>query len=49
MKIAPIIHEIDRRARHSAILMHTGQHYDEKMSDTFFRELMIPYPDESMR
>ena len=48
MKIAPIIHEIDRRDIHTAILVHTGQHYDEQMSDTFFRELMIPDPDEHL-
>ncbi|MCK9204129.1 MAG: UDP-N-acetylglucosamine 2-epimerase (non-hydrolyzing) [Bacteroidales bacterium] len=27
------------------LLLHTGQHYDENMSDVFFRELNIPQPD----
>lgn len=30
------------RARHEEILIHTGQHYDERMSDRFFAELEIP-------
>ncbi len=49
MKIAPIIHAIknaaDKGANISFRLVHTGQHYDEKMSDTFFQELAIPAPD----
>jgi len=48
MKVAPIIHEIERRDEHSFVLVHTGQHYDEQMSDTFFRELMIPDPHEHL-
>lgn len=46
MKIAPVIREIQRRSaavRHT--LVHTGQHYDEGMSDVFFRDLGIPRPD----
>jgi UDP-N-acetylglucosamine 2-epimerase (non-hydrolysing) len=42
MKIAPIIHELNRIKPESGIdyrLVHSGQHYDEKMSETFFREL----------
>ena len=45
MKIAPIIREIGNHDDLSHFLVHTGQHYDEKMSDTFFKELGIPEPD----
>ncbi|MCC7353658.1 MAG: UDP-N-acetylglucosamine 2-epimerase (non-hydrolyzing) [Anaerolineae bacterium] len=33
------------RASHQEILVHTGQHYDYQMSQTFFDELGIPAPD----
>lgn len=33
------------RQRHEEILVHTGQHYDDLMSDVFFRELGLPTPD----
>lgn len=49
MKIAPIIHVI--QASNGAIsyrLVHTGQHYDQKMSETFFEELNIPHPDVNL-
>lgn len=49
MKIAPIIHAIQAsQAKGSDIrfrLVHTGQHYDKNMSETFFEELNIPKPD----
>ena len=49
MKIAPITHAI-KKAQNSGKniqfrLIHTGQHYDKNMSDTFFDELNIPHPD----
>lgn len=44
MKIAPIIRAMDR-AGVPQFLVHTGQHYDEAMSDLFFRQLAIPKPD----
>lgn len=52
MKIAPIIHAIRaRQAEGSSLrfrLVHTGQHYDEKMSGEFFRQLDIPPPDVNL-
>ncbi|HXU08602.1 MAG TPA: UDP-N-acetylglucosamine 2-epimerase (non-hydrolyzing) [Blastocatellia bacterium] len=46
MKIAPVIDEMRRRSdRIEPILVHTGQHYDESMSDSFFEDLDIPRPD----
>lgn len=45
MKIAPIMAAYDNCSNIEPILVHTGQHYDEKMSDLFFRQLGIPEPD----
>ena len=45
MKIAPLMWEIERRTDIDAYLVHTGQHYDERMSKLFFEELKIPRPD----
>ena len=36
------------RAKHKEILVHTGQHYDYKMSQTFFDELDIPVPNYNL-
>ena len=44
MKIAPLMAEYERRENIHAILVHTGQHYDDRMSDLFFNELEIPKP-----
>ena len=52
MKIAPMIHEIIRRqaegSKLSYRLVHTGQHYDKKMSGDFFDQLNIPKPDVNL-
>ena len=36
------------RERHTEVMVHTGQHYDERMSEVFFRELGIPEPDYNL-
>ena len=46
MKMAPLIAAIQRRAGEATqTLVHTGQHYDEAMSASFFRDLGMPAPD----
>jgi UDP-N-acetylglucosamine 2-epimerase len=49
MKIAPIMdafrHYRSERTDQSILLVHTGQHYDQNMSESFFRDLRIPKPD----
>jgi len=46
MKIAPLLREFRRhRTPFNVKLVHTGQHYDFKMSDVFFRDLGIPKPN----
>jgi UDP-N-acetylglucosamine 2-epimerase (non-hydrolysing) len=44
VKMAPVIHEINRRGM-PQLFVHTGQHYDAKMSTVFFDELGMPRPD----
>jgi UDP-N-acetylglucosamine 2-epimerase (non-hydrolysing) len=45
MKVAPLMRALAARPRVRQTLVHTGQHYDQNMSDIFFRELEIPEPD----
>ena len=46
VKLAPIARAMEGRAEH--IIVHTGQHYDELMSDVFFQDLGIPAPDYNL-
>jgi len=45
MKIAPLMDVFSRTPDVKALLVHTGQHYDERMSRLFFGDLGIPTPD----
>src|SRR5215831_15825097 len=45
MKIAPLVQEMGKRPELRVRLVHTGQHYDARMSQLFFDELKIPRPD----
>lgn len=47
MKIAPIIRAL-KNAQMTPWLVHTGQHYDERMSQSFFDDLGIPNPDVNL-
>lgn len=44
MKVAPVLRALEARSV-DVHLLHTGQHYDDSMSDTFFKELDIRAPD----
>ena len=52
MKIAPILHAIRKRQANGSRLryrlVHTGQHYDARMSGDFFTQLGIPEPDVNL-
>jgi len=45
MKVAPIMEEMARRGGFEQVLVHTGQHYDARLSKVFFEELGLPRPD----
>lgn len=47
IKLAPVSRELHQRG-YKDIIIHTGQHYDENMSDIFFRELGIDKPIENL-
>ncbi|WP_456441258.1 non-hydrolyzing UDP-N-acetylglucosamine 2-epimerase [Caldithrix abyssi] len=45
MKIAPIQREMSKYSSIKPVLVHTGQHYDKRMSKLFFNDLQLPEPD----
>lgn len=48
MKVAPVLRALDGRRGFASVLVHTGQHYDERMSEAFFRDLGIRAPDANL-
>ena len=44
IKLAPLW-KVASSSNNSVRIVHTGQHFDKKMSDTFFNQLSIPEPD----
>jgi UDP-N-acetylglucosamine 2-epimerase (non-hydrolysing) len=44
MKMAPLVQELQKRAI-PHLVVHTGQHFDRNMSEVFFEELELPFPD----
>ena len=45
MKIGPLHRAFTRSGVFESVIVHTGQHYDERMSDVFFTQLGLPKPD----
>lgn len=45
MKATALLEEFKKHSKFNPILVHTGQHYDDEMSDSFFKELNLPEPD----
>jgi UDP-N-acetylglucosamine 2-epimerase (non-hydrolysing) len=48
MKIAPLMEAMRAESRFRQALINTGQHYDESMAGSFFRELNLPVPDRDL-
>src|SRR2546428_5181391 len=48
MKAAPVCRALSARSGVKQTLIHTGQHYDNNMSDIFFSQLSMPAPDVNL-
>jgi UDP-N-acetylglucosamine 2-epimerase (non-hydrolysing) len=44
MKVAPVLRALEDVGNFDQLLVHTGQHYDNNMSDIFFQQLEMPKP-----
>ena len=49
MKIAPIVDELKKHLDVEHCLVHSGQHYDELLSGSFFADLGLPKPDVNLQ
>lgn len=48
MKVAPLVEAFGKTGKIETLLVHTGQHYDARMSKLFFEDLGIPEPDVNL-
>jgi UDP-N-acetylglucosamine 2-epimerase (non-hydrolysing) len=48
MKVAPLYHAFAKSPAFDVTLVHTGQHYDDKLAGSFFRDLELPQPDVAL-
>lgn len=48
MKIAPLYHALNAREWADPRIIHTGQHYDAQLSDSFFEDLSLPTPNHHL-
>ena len=48
MKVAPLYHAFSKSGAFDVTLVHTGQHYDDRLAAIFFRDLSLPNPDVSL-
>src|SRR5207253_1968719 len=49
VKLAPLHRALNQYSTLRTMILHTGQHYDEPMSEAFFRDLNIPSPHVNLR
>src|SRR5437588_5823494 len=45
VKVAPVLHELSARGQIEGRVLHTGQHYDYALSESFLQQLSFPQPD----
>jgi UDP-N-acetylglucosamine 2-epimerase (non-hydrolysing) len=48
MKVAPLFHALKEERWADPRIIHTGQHYDLDMSDSFFKDLLLPQPHKNL-
>ena len=48
IKMCPLVNALKKSGEFELVIVHTGQHYDEEMSEIFFDQLSIPKPDYNL-